>query len=250
MGALSRHPALADVAAVLFDKDGTLLDFQATWGPATRDVLHALSDGDAIVFRDLSASCGFLPESGGFLPDSPIIGGYTDDFAPAWASRLGQSYDQAFKSQVDSMFRDASLRHLTGYDDVVPALEGLRASAIPIGLATNDAEATAHAHLKKLGIDGFFAFVAGYDSGYGAKPGGGMVEAFAEAIDLPASAIILVGDSPHDMDAARAAGAVPAGIARTEMAAQVLADRRPAITVTDLSGLLAALDLSSAVQVS
>lgn len=228
--------------AVLFDKDGTLLDFDATWGPATAEVLRELAAGDDAKFADLARLCGFIPETNGFLADSPVIGGDANEFAPALAARLGVPYDRAFMLRLDELFRPASLRHLTGYGDVPAALASLAAAGLPIGLATNDFERTARAHLAALGIDGFFPFVAGYDSGYGGKPGPGMVEAFAAHAGLPTSSVALVGDSAHDMRAALAAGAVPVGIARTATASLVLGDL-PAATVADLACFLAALGL-------
>src|SRR4051812_17027696 len=33
--------------AILFDKDGTLIDFDGTWGPAAYEVMRALAQGDA-----------------------------------------------------------------------------------------------------------------------------------------------------------------------------------------------------------
>lgn len=246
MDALKReaapHPALAGVRAVLFDKDGTLLDFEATWGPATAEVLDELAADDRSLLADLAASAGFLPESNRFLPGSPIIGGNADDFAPAWAARLGVAYDRLFLERLDTSFRAASLRHLTAYDDVPGALARLVDAGLPVGIATNDFEKTARAHLAELGIEALFGFVAGYDSGFGGKPEPGMVEAFAADAGLPASAIALVGDSPHDMHAARAAGAVPVGIARTTEARDALG-ALPALTVTDLAGLLVALGI-------
>ncbi|KAB0680784.1 HAD family hydrolase [Aureimonas leprariae] len=236
------HPALVGVRAVLFDKDGTLLDFEATWGPATAEVLDELAGGDIAMIAALATSCGFVPGENRFLPDSPIIGGDADEFAPAWAERLGDPYDRALLTRLDEAFRAASLRHLTAYDDVPVALARLTEAGLPVGIATNDFEQTARAHLEKLAIDGFFGFVAGYDSGFGGKPGPGMVQAFAGATGLPASAVALLGDSPHDMHAARAAGAVPVGIARTSAASQALNDL-PVLTVTDLGELLAALGL-------
>ena len=42
-----------------------------------------------------------------------------------------------------------------------------------LGIATNDGEVPARAHLTRAGILDSFAFVAGYDSGHGAKPDAG-----------------------------------------------------------------------------
>ncbi len=210
------------IRAILFDKDGTLLDFDATWGPATASVLSTLAGGDAACFAELADIGGFEPATLTFRPDSPIIGGDIPDFAPAWAARIGVPFDDAFVARVDDLFRAASLVSLTGYADVSACLDRLAEAGFPIGLATNDSERTARAHLDKLGLLGRFAFVAGFDSGWGGKPGPGMVAAFAEAVGVPATAVCLVGDSPHDVEAARRAGARPVGIARTPRAAQVL----------------------------
>ena len=43
------------IRAILFDKDGTLVDFQRTWGPATHTVLSRLCDGDRAAFERLAA---------------------------------------------------------------------------------------------------------------------------------------------------------------------------------------------------
>src|SRR6185295_4963914 len=43
------------IRAILFDKDGTLVDFQRTWGPATHTVMTKLCNGDAVAFERLAA---------------------------------------------------------------------------------------------------------------------------------------------------------------------------------------------------
>ncbi|BDA85678.1 phosphatase [Aureimonas sp. SA4125] len=227
---------MSPIAGILFDKDGTLLDFVATWGPATAAVLEALGDGNRSSIADMAASAGFLPESGGFAEDSPIIAGATDEFAPAWAARLGLEYDASFAARVNALYRAHSLRSLVGYADVGPMLSVLASKGIAIGLATNDSERTARAHLSAMGVEASFSFIAGYDSGYGSKPGPGMVLAFAEHLGVAPAAIALVGDSAHDMEAARTAGAAAIGIARTEAASLALGTLPDAV-VADLGGL-------------
>jgi phosphoglycolate phosphatase len=234
------------IAGILFDKDGTLLDFVATWGPATEAVIQALGDGDGDSMADMAASAGFLPESLSFTEDSPIIAGATDDFAPAWAARLGLAYDEAFAAKVNALYRAHSLRSLVGYADVAPVLASLAERGIAIGLATNDSERTARAHLAAMGVETAFGFVAGYDSGFGPKPGPGMVLAFADHLGVAPGAIALVGDSVHDIEAARAAGAAAIGIARTEAAGLALGTLPDAIVV-DLGELNAWLAERSAV---
>ena len=43
------------IRAILFDKDGTLVEFDRTWGPAVQAVLRHLAGGDAALYRKLSA---------------------------------------------------------------------------------------------------------------------------------------------------------------------------------------------------
>ena len=231
---------MTEIAGVLFDKDGTLLDFEATWGPSTAAVLTDLAAGDAACFSDMAQAAGFLPDTLGFTANSPIIAGATSDFAPAWAERMGVAHDAAFDDRVNRLYRETSLASLTGYPDVGAILDELAAAGITVGLATNDSEANARAHLGALGLADRFGFVAGYDSGFGAKPGPGMVEAFARHVGVLPGRVALVGDSSHDIDAAKAAGALAIGIARTEQAATALG-ALPDRTVRGMDELMALL---------
>ena len=62
---------------------------------------------------------------------------------------------------------------------LVPLFTALRARGLKLGVATNDSEVPAQAHLRAHGLTGLLDFIAGYDSGHGAKPGPGMCLAFA-----------------------------------------------------------------------
>jgi phosphoglycolate phosphatase len=86
-------------------------------------------------------------------------------------------------------------------------------------------------------------FLCGCDSGHGEKPDPGMVLAFCRACGLSPGEVAVVGDTPHDMNMARAAGvglvvAVTSGAAGVELL-QDLADHVIA-DVSALPGLLGA----------
>ncbi|MCE2747674.1 MAG: HAD-IA family hydrolase [Rhodobacter sp.] len=83
---------------------------------------------------------------------------------------------------------------------------------LPLLPETNDVEASARAHLLAQDVAGFFDLVAGYDSGHGAKPGPGMLLAFAAQTGLNPARVLMVGDSRHDLMAARAAGMRPVAV--------------------------------------
>lgn len=194
------------IRAVLFDKDGTLIDFDRTWGPAVESALRRLARGDDALYRELSAVSG-LQDGARFLPGSPLIGEPTSVFASLWANLLGRPADASFLGEIDSLLCELTTASLVAIGDPKTVLAGLAGRGYRLGLITNDAEATARDHMRKLGLDRLFSFIAGYDSGFGAKPAPGPVLAFGAAVGVPTAETVVVGDTALDVATARAAGA-------------------------------------------
>lgn len=200
---------MVGVRAVLFDKDGTLFDFNATWSVWTSAFIDTLAKGDAGLRAGLGAALGFDPESRRFEPWSPIIAATPDEIAAAMLPLL-PGIDPA--GLVARMNASSAVAQLVPAVDLVAVLGALRLRGLRIGLATNDGEMPARAQLEATGVSGLFDFVAGFDSGHGGKPGPGMVLAFARRVGIAPGEIVMVGDSRHDLDAARAAGALPVAV--------------------------------------
>ncbi len=197
---------------VLFDKDGTLIDFQRTWGPAIHAVIHALANGDSAKLHAQAECLHFDIADRRFRPTSPIIGGATSQYGADWARALGRDDFATLRAEIDALAAIECVRSLTPIGDPVAVLFALRAIGLKTGLATNDAEASARRHLAQLNLTQVMDFVAGYDSGHGAKPAPGMVEAFAREIGAEASQVALVGDTLHDLECARAGGAIAVAV--------------------------------------
>ncbi|MCV4731927.1 HAD-IA family hydrolase, partial [Escherichia coli] len=89
---------------------------------------------------------------------------------------------------------------------LVEVMARLSGMGLALGIATNDTEAPARAHLRAAGVEEAFGFIAGFDSGWGGKPAPGQLLAFAEALELDPRECAMVGDSLHDLHAAQAAG--------------------------------------------
>ena len=86
-------------------------------------------------------------------------------------------------------------------------------------------------------------FVAGYDSGHGIKPGPGMISAFARHLDVSPGEIAMVGDTLHDLDAARAAGALAVAVLSGPADRETLAPRADHVLedISELPGFIARL---------
>ena len=131
---------------------------------------------------------------------------------------------------------------LVAVDGLATLLAKLSAAGIVLGVATNDLEQAAWSQLKEVGIDQYFDFVAGSDSGYGSKPDPGMVHAFCSAHKLVPAEVAMVGDSLHDINAGKNAGtALNVGVLTgpaTEQELLAYAD----IVLQDVAGLDVLLD--------
>jgi phosphoglycolate phosphatase len=209
---LNIDPGFLDgIAAIALDKDGTFVDFERTWAIALNHVIDDFDPGPDASAR-LAEMLGFDRAALRFDPHSAFVGGSQESYGAIWAGIVGLPHDAAFTERLSGGFERHVFASLTLIDGAAEALAALRATGKPLGVATNDGERPARRQLDHLGLSPLFDFLAGYDSGHGAKPGGGMIEAFARAVGVPATAIAMVGDSINDARAARAAGCRMIGV--------------------------------------
>ncbi len=201
------------VRALLFDKDGTLFDFDATWAGVVERVIRRVAP-DAATADALAAAGGFDRRARRFRPGSPIAAGALSDIAAAWAPHLPGVSPRQVAERIAALSAE-----MTGPETLVPAapdlpalLAALRARGLALGVATHDAEAAADAQLRAVGARAAFGFLAGYDSGHGLKPGTGMLDAFCAAAGVAAGETAVIGDSRHDLHMARAGGALAIGV--------------------------------------
>jgi phosphoglycolate phosphatase len=200
------------LVGVLFDKDGTLVDFDLTWGPAVHAMIHVLAEGDAARVQAQADALHFSVEDRRFLATSPLVAGSTADYGRLWAEALGRSDFEMLKREIDSLSAVESLKALTPIGEPAVVFAALRAMGLRIGVATNDSEQSARRQIEALGVGAYIEFVAGYDSGHGRKPDPGMALAFARFLGAAPSQIVMVGDSQHDLDCARTAGAIAVAV--------------------------------------
>lgn len=191
------------IKAILFDKDGTLFDFQKTWGRWVFDELTLLSEGDGALSVKLADAIGFDMREKLVLAGSPIIAGTAEDSARLMLPLLPK---HTLETLVADGNKRAALVKPHPVLELGPFLDGLIEAGLTVGVATNDSEVAAISQLKELQVDDRFSYIVGYDSGFGAKPDAGMCSEFARRLDLDPSSVAMVGDSSHDIDAGNAAG--------------------------------------------
>jgi len=196
------------IKALLFDKDGTLFDFQATWGTWAHGFFAkvAQTPQEAAALHEALA---YDPEARAFLPQSIAVAGTPTEITEVIVACLPDRNPQEI---IDLIEETSKLAPLSEAVPLKPLLRGLAADGYRLGVATNDIHSAALANLEATGIRDAFEFVIGYDSGPKPKPAPDMVLAFAAHVGLPPSQLVMIGDSLHDLKAGRAAGARTVGV--------------------------------------
>ena len=233
------------IAAVLFDKDGTLIDFDGTWGPAFHAIIHALAKGEPRAVRAQADALHFSLDDKRFRATSPIIAGSSASYGRLWGEAIGRVDHAALRQEINSLSAAESIKSLTPIGRPGEVFAALIARGLRLGVATNDSEASARRHIEALGLSAKVEFIAGYNSGHGGKPEPGMVLAFARLIGVEPREVALVGDSIHDLHAARAAGALAIGVLSGPAGREELAPHADHIIadIGALPALLAALEM-------
>jgi phosphoglycolate phosphatase len=195
------------IRGVLFDKDGTLIDSEGTWVPFYKNMLKRekrISDSE---IEALMVKAGYDPANDGFLGGSVLAGGTARQLVELWwPGATAETHDAiTYRMQDDSV--PLSTHHLRPLFDLVPVLDGLLASGLRLGIATNDGERSARSHMQHLGVEQYFELILGSDSVVEPKPSGQMVKRFAGTTGLQPHEIVMVGDNLHDMEEARNGGA-------------------------------------------
>lgn len=218
-----------DVDAVVFDKDDTLISLDATWGPVARLWITTVSGGDPEAGALLAARLGYDTAHHRIVPDSVLathtlvqIGDRT------LAALVDAGWDHAAAERriadaaavVDARHDDTPLEPLT---DLVELFERLRRAGLRIGVFTSDDERPTRRFLREAGIASLIDALVTADHVERPKPHGDGLQLAAAAVGTSPDRVLMVGDSLHDHDAARAAGAWFVAVGLTTPAA-ALAD--------------------------
>ncbi|MEQ8282019.1 MAG: HAD family hydrolase [Parvibaculum sp.] len=192
---------------VLFDKDGTLFEYHGTWAPILAEAAEVAARGQAALVPEMLEAIGYDTSCHRIRPGSIAGGGDTFGLVDAWLTIAGGWERAALIAEMDGLFVRLAPERSLPVTELPPFFAGLKDRGFVLGIATNDVEASARASLTRFGIDGFVDFSAGYDRGYGQKPGPGMALAFCAATGLAPHQIAVVGDNTHDLEMGRSAGA-------------------------------------------
>jgi pyrophosphatase PpaX len=178
---------MASVEGLLFDLDGTIVDtidlILASARHATETVL-----GEALADEVLRHNIG--------VPLRTQMG----EYAPAHVDDLLAAY-----REHNDRVHDDLIQEFPGTEE---ALDALSRRGYPMGIVTSKSRAVAQRGVDHFGLGRFFQFVVGFEDTSEHKPGPVPVLEGARRLGVAPERCVYVGDSPHDIEAGKAAGSI------------------------------------------
>lgn len=215
---------LADVHAVLFDLDGTLVDTLPDIAWCLNHVLgqHRLPQLAVESVRSL-------------------VGGGVAAMIERVAQAHGVTDARHLQEAYSACYRQHLVRLSRPYAGVEQLLEALGARGLPMAVVTNKAHALALEVVKYLLPMNAFAVVLGHQPGQRLKPAPDAALQAAKRLGVAPADCLFVGDTPIDLRTAQAAGMPVAAAGWGYGEPGVLRDHKPQLYCEHPHQLLAAL---------
>ncbi len=146
-----------------------------------------------------------------FLTDSEIISlfGPTEDvILKVW---MGKNYEEARKDYYK--FYDVNHDSMASpYPGIIEIIKEIKDSGLPLGIYTGKGRTSTEITLSKIGILDYFDLIISGDDVRNHKPSPEGIQKFAEKFNLFPENILMIGDAPADIIAAKTAGAKVASV--------------------------------------
>lgn len=186
------------IRAILFDKDGTLLQFTEGWVDSIVGFLEdkILDDNKKReAFREIG-----IREDGGVEENSILSSETAMDLAIIFSKYIDEDLNEIY-GELDYHllnYLKENNKFIRETCDLRKLFEALRDRGILIGIFTSDNYRQAKYSMDYLGLDSFIDFYAAADI-YKKKPNKESLEVFKKKYSLEDQEIIIVGDSRVDM---------------------------------------------------
>lgn len=203
--------SLDAIDLVIFDKDGTLIDFHAMWSGWVETLADELEASAGRPIRGaLFEMMGYDPvarqaRARGELISTPMT--RLRDLTATVLVRAGLDEDAAEEALRIAWRSPDPVGLAHPLTDLRVLFLGLRAGGRRIAVATSDDREPTTRTLAALGVDGLVDAVVCADDGHAGKPAGDMVRHLCTLLGVDPGRAAVVGDSPADMAMGRAGGA-------------------------------------------
>lgn len=198
---------------LVFDKDGTLIDFHQIWGP--RLVRGGALLKQALLLSDdflahLYRAAGYDRETGLTYGQGPLATAPIRKFETIVASVLfqqGISWDEACqlseKHMTAQMTAPPADAEIIPRGEVARAMDILKAAGCALAVATTDNRLASESAIRRLGIESLLSDLRCGDDQGPVKPDIEVLNEITRSQGLAPSDVIMVGDTVSDLIMAR-----------------------------------------------
>jgi len=207
-----------NIAAVIFDKDGTLENSLAYWRLVGSERARTIDAQIPGVGEPLMMAFGITEST--LDPQSLMaVGSRTENeiAAAAYIAETGRSWSEsrqiarsAFTEVDESKYLAKTIQSAPIYDDVLHTLKLLRSKGIKIGILSADTTAAVQEFVANHQLEDLVQLCLGTEGAI-TKPDPQLFWQACKALDVAPEATLMVGDASTDMtmaQAAKAAGAI------------------------------------------
>jgi phosphoglycolate phosphatase len=204
------------IKGILFDKDGTLIDFNAIWLPVIYELVDGLINKYDLSFekaQELLASVGVF----GQVVDSK------GPFATGTGEQVGEALHKCLlgfgiQAEEREQFSEKVILDFTALaqkyrqrilpiGNLAQTMAELKRRGFYLGTSTSDTRENTVLCLEKLGILEYFDFLGTDDGTSRHKPHGDLLHAFCKEFALQACEVAIAGDTQVDLLFAKNNGA-------------------------------------------
>lgn len=203
--------------AIVFDKDGTLVDIHQLWVKRTWQWIvdmAAKAGGDARMRQQFCEALGVDVPAGRLTAEGPaavatseVVGTLAAGVLYRYGRPWHEASDIARSTAMQTIMAPIQDGELQPLGDVLNTIERFVGAGLTLAVATGDDRWMTEANLTQLGVRQHMSAVLCGDDPAPRKPDAGALAWISGQIAVPTGEIVMVGDTATDILAGRNAGA-------------------------------------------
>ncbi|OZI11431.1 haloacid dehalogenase [Bacillaceae bacterium SAS-127] len=198
---------MKQIKAVLFDKDGTLLEFNSIWLKVAYELVDAFVEAEGLLQldkNDLLEQLGVSED--GADPNGIIACGTNDDIIKLFVTFLQNKGRPKEKAQLSQWVNENILTIMKKHQDEIVPVQGVRSlfekmkkEQLTIGIVTADSLAATKLFLELFDLSAYFDFIVTSDTFPVHKPDPLIVTTFCQQYGIDPMEVAVIGDTPLDL---------------------------------------------------
>ena len=182
---------------ILFDKDGTLIEFDKSWEKIGIRLVDSLLDEFPVANKEVAhRQLGVLDNA--IVPDSVMGSGSLDEMIKAFNNVVGKDVSTWTRNTSQELV-DTRVPENNWIDGVYDMIQSLKKDGYKIGIVTSDSRKGVLQFLEDTNSKDAFDLVISTESHAAEKPNPAVLNPLFDSYDVKPEDVVIVGDTNNDM---------------------------------------------------